>query len=307
MARKALQLKMNILLFGANGQVGHELRSRLARLGPVVALTRLDVDFSRPDSLRAIVRRHRPILIVNAVAYTAVDKAEADAERAFAVNSTSPGVLAEEADALGATLVHYSTDYVFDGTKTSPYLETDAMVPLSVYGRTKRDGELAVGQCKKHLIFRTSWVIGSHGGNFVKTMLRLATERSSLRVVADQFGAPTSAALLAETTTQVLEQIEHSAAERRWGVYHLVADGETSWHGLACHSVARATSLGLSVRASPESIQPITTADYPTPAKRPANSRMATTKLHNSFAVNLPDWTDGVNAVLDELIPEMRQ
>jgi dTDP-4-dehydrorhamnose reductase len=299
---------MTILLLGANGQVGHELRLTLAALGEVVALARPDIDFAIPESLRAIVRRHRPAMIVNAAAYTAVDKAEADAERAFAVNATAPGVLAEEAEALGAALVQYSTDYVFDGSKTAPYVETDVTAPLSIYGHSKRDGELAVRQCKKHLIFRTSWVFGAYGHNFIKTMLRLAIERRNLRVVADQFGAPTSAALLAKITAKVLAQIgRQPAADPRWGLYHLVAGGETNWHGLACYAIARASAMGLPLQASPETIEPITTAHYPTPARRPASSRLATTKLRGTFAVTLPDWQVGVNEVLDQLIPEMRQ
>jgi dTDP-4-dehydrorhamnose reductase len=298
---------MTILLLGANGQVGHELRSALAVLGEVVALARPDVDFAVPESLRSVVRRHRPELIVNAAAYTAVDKAEADAGLAFAVNATAPGVLAEEAEALGAAVVHYSTDYVFDGSKTTPYVEADATAPLSIYGRSKRDGELAAQPCRKHLIFRTSWVFGAHGHNFIKTMLRLAKERRNLRVVADQFGTPTSAALLAQVTAKVLAQIaEQPAEDPRWGLYHLVAGGETSWHGLACHAIARASAMGLPLQASPETIEPITTADFPTPARRPANSRLATSKLRGTFAVTLPDWQIGVNAVLDQIIPEMR-
>jgi dTDP-4-dehydrorhamnose reductase len=298
---------LTILLLGTNGQVGFELRSTLATLGEVVALARSDVDFGFPESLRAVVRLHRPSLIVNAVAYTAVDKAEMDSKDAFVVNATAPGVLAEEAEALGAVLVHYSTDYVFDGSKIVPYVETDMTAPLSVYGRSKRDGELAVRQCRKHLIFRTSWVFGAHGHNFVKTMLRLAKERRNLRVVADQLGAPTSAPLLADITQRVLAQIAgQSAADARWGLYHLVASGETSWHGLACRVIADAKARGLPLRASPETIEPITTADYPTPARRPANSRLATNKIRETFAVKLPDWTMGVNAVLDQLTPEMR-
>jgi len=299
---------MTILLFGKNGQVGHELLSTLAKLGEVVAPDRPAIDFAVPESLRAVVRRYHPSLIVNAAAYAAVDKAESDADRAFAVNATAPGVLAEEAEAIDAALVHYSTDYVFDGRKTAPYVETDVTAPLSVYGRSKRDGELAVRLCKKHLIFRTSWVFGAHGHNFVKTMLRLAKERRNLRVVADQFGAPTSAALLAQLTAKVLSLMSgQSTADPRWGLYHLVAGGETSWHGLACDAIARASAMGLPLQASPETIESITSADYPTPARRPANSRLATTKLRGTFAVTLPDWTVGLNAVLDQLIPEMLQ
>ena len=299
---------MNILLLGANGQVGHELRSTLGVLGEVVAPARPDVDFSDADSLRAAVRHHRPSVLVNAAAYTAVDKAEADAERAIAVNTKAPGVLAEEAEALGAVLVHYSTDYVFDGRKGEPYVETDETAPLSIYGRSKRDGELALQSCRKHLIFRTGWVVGAHGNNFVKTMLQLARERRNLRVVSDQVGAPTSAALLADVTVNVLTQLAgQSAEDPRWGLYHLVAGGETSWHGLACHVISEAGAMGLPLQASVETIAPITTADYPTPARRPAYSRLATSKLRKNFSVTLPEWTVGVNAVIKQLVPEMRQ
>jgi dTDP-4-dehydrorhamnose reductase len=299
---------VNILLLGANGQVGHELRSTLTALGEVVAPARPDVDFSDTESLRAVVRRYRPSVVVNAAAYTAVDKAEADAGRAVAVNTTAPGVLAEEAEALGAVLVHYSTDYVFDGRKGEPYVETDETAPLSIYGHTKRDGERAVQSCRMHLIFRTSWVVGAHGNNFVKTMLRLAKEQRNLRVVSDQVGAPTSAALLADVTVKALTQlVGQSAEDPRWGLYHLVASGETSWHDLACHVISKAGAMGLPLQASAETVAPIATADYPTPAKRPAYSRLATSKLRNNFSVALPEWTVGVNAVINKLLPEMRQ
>ena len=300
---------MTILLLGANGQVGFELRSTLEALGEVVSLARPDIDFAVPESLRMLVRSYRPTVIVNAVAYTAVDQAEMDVERATAVNSIAPGELATEAAAIGAVLVHFSTDYVFDGSKASPYVETDETAPLSVYGRSKRDGELAVQQrCDRHLILRTSWVFGVHGQNFIKTILRLARDRSDLRVVADQFGAPTSAALLAQVTSKVLLQMRgQSATDPRWGLYHLVAGGETNWYGLACYVIARARAMGHPLQASPETVEPIKTVDFPRPARRPLNSRLATTKLQERFAITLPDWTTGVNAFLDQLIPEMER
>jgi dTDP-4-dehydrorhamnose reductase len=297
---------MNILLLGANGQVGFELRSALPTLGNVVSLTRTDVDFSFPEALRAVVRCHRPSLIVNAVAYTAVDKAETNAGDAFAVNATAPGVLAVEAEALGAVLVHYSTDYVFEGSKAAPYVEADITAPLSVYGRSKQEGELSLWRCQKHLTFRTSWVFGVHGQNFIKTILRLAKEQRTLRVVADQFGAPTSAALLADTTVNVLAQIvRESGEDSRWGLYHLAASGETSWYGLARYVITYVSARGIPLQASVETIEPIKTADYPTAARRPANSRLATTKLQENFSLRLPDWSAGVDAVLDRLMPEM--
>lgn len=292
-----------ILLLGANGQLGFESQKALPALGTVVALDFPDIDFGQPDTLRAIVRKYTPSIIVNTAAYTAVDKAESNAAAAEAVNALAPGVLAEEAEALGAILVHYSTDYVFDGTKPAPYVETDAPNPLSVYGRTKRAGEAAVGACRKHLIFRTSWVVGAHGNNFIKTMLKLAKEREALRVVADQYGAPTSAKLLAEATTAVLKIMQGAAVDDdRWGLYHLVAGGATSWNGLARHIIALAATSGVALKAKPEAVAEITTADYPTPAKRPANSRLDTAKLQRAFSIVPPDWAVGVDDVLDRIL-----
>ena len=291
---------MTILLLGANGQVGFELQRVLPRLGPVAAYDVPAIDFSRPESLRALVRSVAPDIIVNAAAYTAVDRAESDAETAFAVNAAAPGILAEEAQALGARLVHYSTDYVFDGTKSGFYVETDPTAPLSVYGRTKCEGERLVQACDRHLIFRTSWVVGVHGANFIKTMLRLAGDRESLRVVADQHGAPTSAALLAEMTAAVLSQTRGD--DSRWGLYHLVPSGVTSWHGLARHVIERAHSLGVPLKVTADDITAITTAEYPTPAHRPANSRLGTEKLRNAFALTLPDWMACTDEVVDGII-----
>jgi dTDP-4-dehydrorhamnose reductase len=293
------------LLFGSRGQVGHELQLTLAASATVISVP--DVDFSQPDSLRAIVRQHQPDIIVNAAAYTAVDKAESETELAFVVNAVAPGVLAEEAEALGACLVHYSTDYVFDGRKSSPYDETDMPNPLSAYGRSKREGEQAVRLCRRLLTFRTSWVFGAHGHNFVKTVLRLAGERDAFRIVDDQFGAPTSAALLAKVTERILRQMAgQPSSDARWGLYHLVAGGETSWYGLARHVVARAGAMGLPLRATLEAITPIATGDYPLPATRPANSRLDTSKLRSTFVLTLPDWATGVNDVLSRLIPAMK-
>ncbi len=292
-----------ILLFGAHGQLGHELQRLLEPLGAVKPFGSSDADFREPELLREIVRRHRPRIIVNAAAFTAVDKAESDSATAFAINATAPAILAEEAEAVDACLVHYSTDYVFDGRKNTPYVETDPVNPLSVYGRSKAAGEQAVGAVRRHLIFRTSWVVGTHGSNFVKTMLRLAGEREELRVVADQIGAPTSAALLADMTAKILAQMAHqSADEARWGLYHLVAAGETSWYALARHVVARAGRMGYPLKTKPEAIVPITTADYASATARPANSRLDTSKLRAAFAVTLPDWSVGVDDVLDNIV-----
>lgn len=292
-----------ILLFGANGQVGFELQRSLAPLGAVVALTRAQADLSRPDSLRALVRDYAPGVIVNAAAYTAVDRAEAEPELARCVNALAPGVLAEEAARLGAAMVHFSTDYVFDGGQAAAYVETDTPHPLSVYGNTKWAGELAVAQaCPRHLIFRTSWVFGPHGGNFLKTMLRLAAERDRLRVVADQIGAPTSSTLIAATTAAVL-RIMHGAdaQDPRWGLYHLTAGGQASWHDYACYLIAQGHAHGLALRARPDTVAAITTADYPVAATRPANSCLNTTKLRQAFGVELPAWQVGVDAVVATL------
>lgn len=295
-----------ILLLGANGQVGTALRRALPPLGEVGALDRTGADLSQPERLREVVRMHRPSIIVNAGAYTAVDKAESDEALAFAVNATAPGILAEEAEALGACLVHYSTDYVYDGRKGEPYVETDATNPQSVYGRSKLAGEDTVRRaCRRHLIFRTSWVFAASGGNFLKTMLRLAAERDSLRVVSDQIGAPTSAELIAACTVVALgEMAGKPAADPRWGTYHLAASGSVSWHGYARHVIARAQARGAVLRASPESVAAIPAVEYPTPAARPANSRLDTLKLRRAFqAASLPDWRDGVDSVVDQLVP----
>ena len=292
-----------ILLFGAGGQLGHELTRTLRALGQVTALDRVAADLGRPDSLRSVVRLHRPTVIVNAAAYTAVDRAERDPKLAHAVNAQAPGVLAEESEALGAILVHYSTDYVFDGRKERPYVEEDQGNPLSVYGRSKLDGERAVSSSsRRHLIFRTSWVMGAHGANFLKTMLRLAAERDSLRVVADQVGAPTPARLIAEVTVHALEKLKGAPAdEERWGLYHMTSSGESSWHAYAQYVIEQARRIGIPLKATPESVVPIATADYPLAAPRPANSRLSTAKLRAAVDIELPDWHRGVDLVLHEL------
>lgn len=292
-----------LLVLGANGQVGHELPRTLHRLGQVIALDRSGANLSDPESLRQVVREHRPHAIVNAAAYTAVDRAESEPELAMTINAVAPGVLAEEARVLGACLVHYSTDYVFDGRKDAPYDECDAPHPLSSYGRSKLAGERAVAAAGgQHLTLRTCWVVGVHGANFLKTMLRLAAERDTLRVVADQHGAPTTASLIADVTADVLQvMLAASDGDKRWGLYHLAAAGETSWHGYARHVIGRARELGIPLKAMPDSVAAIPTADYPTPAARPANSRLDTTRLRKTFAVRLPDWRHGVDHMLEQL------
>ena len=293
---------MKILLTGKNGQVGFELRRSLSVLGEVKAVDLAECDLSNADAIRQLVKEYRPEVIVNPAAYTAVDKAEGDQILATAVNVTAPSVFAEEAQRLGALLVHFSTDYVFDGTKVGAYTEQDTPNPQSVYGATKLAGECAVqGACDRHLILRTSWVVGAHGANFAKTMLRLAAEKDSLNVVADQFGAPTSAAMLADLTAHCVRQASRSKESFPYGLYHTVASGVTNWHEYACYVIERARAAGKPIRIAPDAVRAITTAEYPTPAKRPANSRLDTSKLINTFGLRLPTWQEGVDHVLDQL------
>ncbi len=299
---------MSILLLGANGQLGHQLSIELLALGPVNALTRAHADLSDPvhlrDALENATALFVPDVIVNAAAFTAVDKAETDTDQAMAVNAQSAAVLAEFAQSVGACLVHYSTDYVFDGSGTRPWAEGDAVAPMSVYGQTKHLGEQAIAKtCKKHLVLRTSWVVGSHGGNFLKTMLRLAAERDSLRVVADQVGVPTSTQLLADTTVALLRAMQGANADdERWGMYHLAPAGETTWHGYAQHVVAGALARGAKLKVGVKDVYPISTAEYPLTATRPLNSRLNTEKIQRTFGLSLPSWQQGVDAILDELI-----
>jgi dTDP-4-dehydrorhamnose reductase len=295
---------MKILLFGKNGQVGWELQRSLAPLGEILALDFDSTesgcgDFTNLAGLAETIRRAAPDVIVNAAAYTAVDKAESDPERARMLNAAAPAVLAEEAVKLDAWLVHYSTDYVFDGSGEKPRVETDPTGPLSVYGRTKLEGEQAVARNPKHLIFRTSWVYAARGANFAKTMLRLAAERDKLSVIDDQIGAPTGADLLADITAHALRAAR--TQPERAGLYHLAAGGETSWRAYACFVIERAREAGWPIRVAPENIEAIPTTAYPTPARRPLNSRLDTSKLQKTFGIRLPDWRVGVQRLLDEL------
>lgn len=296
---------MKILLLGKDGQLGWELQRALAPLGELVAAGRRGdgpvADFAQPESLAALVRAVQPDLIVNAAAHTAVDRAEAEPDLARALNADAPGVLAREAVALGATLVHYSTDYVFDGSGHAPRDEDAPTAPLSVYGRTKLAGEQQVqaSGCR-HLILRTSWVYAARGGNFARTMLRLAAEREELRVIDDQVGAPTGAELIADVTAHAVRRLLHEPALS--GLYHLAAAGETSWHGYACHVIEWARERGHPVRVTPEAVRPIPTRDYPTPAARPLNSRLDTRRLRQAFGLHLPPWQSGVERMLDEVL-----
>ncbi|KPG93851.1 MULTISPECIES: dTDP-4-dehydrorhamnose reductase [Pseudomonas] len=295
---------MKILLLGKNGQVGWELQRALAPLGELVALDRhaidgLSGDLADLDALRTTIRQVKPDVIVNAAAYTAVDKAESEAELARRVNGDASRLMAEESALLGAWLIHYSTDYVFSGEGSTPWQETDAVAPVNQYGASKLAGEQAiVASGCKHLIFRTSWVYGARGNNFAKTMLRLAKDRDTLSVIADQVGAPTGADLIADVTAlairQVLQQPQLS------GLYHLAASGEVSWHGYASHVIAFAQANGEQLAVT--AINPIDTTAYPTPARRPLNSRLNTQKLRDNFSLHLPDWQSGVTRMLREVL-----
>lgn len=296
---------MKILLLGANGQVGHELRRSLAPLGEIVATTRSGVlpegdacgvaDFDQPDTLSGLVERVAPSVVVNAAAYTAVDKAEDDAESAFRANAEAPGVLAKTCARQGIPFVHYSTDYIFDGQAARPYREDDKTAPLGVYGASKLAGEEAVrASGAHHLILRTAWVYGAHGHNFLKTMLRLGAERDELRVVTDQRGTPTPALLIADATAALLAR-----GDRPTGTFHLTARGETTWHGFAESIFSGAVSRGL-LRRAPD-VMPITTPEYPTRAARPAYSRLDVERLQKLLPWPIPDWRAGLERVLDDM------
>jgi dTDP-4-dehydrorhamnose reductase len=296
---------MKILLFGKNGQVGWELQRALAPLGEVIALdadsTGLSADFSNPESLISTVREVAPHWIVNAAAHTAVDKAESEPDLARAINATAPGVLAREAAAAGAWLMHYSTDYVFDGSGSTARAEDAPTGPLGVYGATKLEGEelIRASGCQ-HLIFRTSWVYAARGGNFARTMLKLAQERDALKVIDDQIGAPTGADLLADLSAHAMRSV--ALQPQHGGTYHAVASGHTSWHGYATHVIENARSRGVPIRVAREAIAAVPTSAFPTPARRPANSRLDTHKLRNTFGLQLPDWQSGVDRMLAEVL-----
>jgi dTDP-4-dehydrorhamnose reductase len=296
---------LKILLLGKNGQVGWELQRSLAALGELIALdrhsTELCGDLADLAGMADTVRQVRPDVIVNAAAHTAVDKAESEPDLARTLNAFAPGVLAQEAAKLNALLVHYSTDYVFDGSGDSPWAESDTPAPLNVYGKTKLEGERAIRSSgAMHLIFRTSWVYAARGGNFAKTMLRLAQERERLTVIDDQFGAPTGADLLADVTAHAVRQVLQRPTDA--GVYHLVASGETSWNGYAKYVLAQAERAQAAIKLVAKEVIAVPTSDFPTPATRPLNSRLDTTKLQATFGLRLPHWQKGVARMLAETL-----
>ena len=289
-----------LLLFGKNGQLGSELQCALAPLGELTALNKLSSDYcgdlSNLDGIARTIAAVKPDIIINAAAYTAVDKAESEQELAHLINSQAPEVMAIEAKRFGARLIHYSTDYVFDGAGSAPYKETDATHPINVYGITKKAGEDAIlaSGCE-HIILRTSWVYSVVGRNFVKTIIDLASARETLNVVNDQIGAPTSAALLAECTAKII-------AQKSWatGLFHLTASGETSWYDYARLIIETACGAGAALKLTPEGIKPILSKDYPVPARRPLNSRLDTSKFQETFGITLPPWQNGVTAMLKQ-------
>lgn len=293
---------MKVLILGTSGQVGTELmRAAWPQDTELVGLARPDVDMARPETVEAAVAGHAPDLVVNATAYTAVDKAESDRDAAFAVNRDGPGRLAAACAARGVPLIHISTDYVFDGTKPAPYTEEDPVAPLGAYGASKEAGEAAVrAACPRHVILRTSWVYAAHGANFVRTMLRLGAEREEMRVVADQHGAPTAASDIAAAIVTIAGRIAEAKGGRDvpWGTYHFTGTGETTWHGFAERIFRRLkTATGRRPR-----LQAIATADYPTPARRPANSRLDCARIRTAFGIEAPRWEDSLDRVLDELL-----
>ncbi len=295
-----------ILLTGVNGQVGHALKTKLADY-ELIALSREQLDLTKAHDIKRIVRDIKPDLIINPAAYTAVDKAESEPELAYAINATAAQILAEEASRLNAALIHFSTDYVYDGTKPSAYAETDAVNPMSVYGKSKLAGEDAIRAIGlPHLILRTSWVYGAYGKNFLKTILRLAAERDSLRIVADQFGAPTSSESIAEAVVQLVA-VWQPQQENQTGTYHFTNTGKTSWHGFSCEIMNEYNRLNVkkkwpALKVAVENIVAITTAEYPTPAARPINSRLDNARLKNTFNVALPSWQLGLQQVMQVLV-----
>ena len=293
---------MKILLTGKDGQVGFALHKKLASLGEVIATNRDMLDLSDPQAIRIFIDQTQPDIIINPAAYTKVDQAQNEPDLAFQINAAAPQVLAEKASELHIPIIHFSTDYVFDGLKHEPYLETDKVNPQSVYGQTKWQGEEAVRQHKKHIIFRTSWVFGSHGQNFLKTIMKLIQEKTSLNVVSDQIGTPTSSEALADVTYHIVKTIFNDPNFKDFGTYHMTLDNETNWYRYACFITDEAKRLGLQTLMTSKDIKPILSDAYPTLAKRPMNSRLGTTKIKKTFMLELPYWEEEVKKVLKEII-----
>ena len=293
---------MKILLTGKDGQVGFALHKKLASLGEVIATNRDMLDLSDPQAIRTFIDQTEPDIIINPAAYTKVDQAQNEPELASQINAAAPQVLADKASELDIPIIHFSTDYVFDGLKHEPYIETDIVNPQSVYGQTKWQGEEAVRQNKKHIILRTSWVFGSHGQNFLKTIVRLIQEKTSLNVVSDQIGTPTSSEALADVTYKIVEAIFNDPNFKDFGTYHMTLDNETNWYRYACFITDEAKRLGLETLMTSKDIKPISTDAYPTLAKRPRNSRLDTTKIKKTFMLELPHWEEEVKRTLKALI-----
>jgi dTDP-4-dehydrorhamnose reductase len=293
---------MKILLTGKDGQVGFALHKKLLSLGEVIATNRHELDLANPDEIKIFIDKTKPDIIINPAAYTQVDKAESEKLLAHQINAVAPQVLAEKASELHIPIIHFSTDYVFDGLKHEPYLETDEVNPQSIYGKTKWQGEEAVRQYKKHIILRTSWVFGSHGQNFFKKILKLTQEKASLNIVSDQIGTPTSSKALADTTYHIVKTIFNSPNFKEFGTYHITLDDETNWYRYACFIADEAKHLGFQTLMTSKDINLIPSDAYPTLAKRPMNSRLDTTKIKKTFMLELPHWEEEVKRILKALI-----
>ena len=293
---------MKILLTGKDGQVGFALHKKLLSFGEVIATGRYELNLANPDAIKAFIDKNKPDIIINPAAYTQVDKAESEKLLAYQINAIAPKVLAEKASELNIPIIHFSTDYVFDGLKQEPYLETDEVSPQSVYGQTKWEGEEAVRKYKKHIILRPSWVFSSHGQNFLKTIMKLIQEKTSLNVVSDQIGTPTSSEALADVTYHIVKTIFNDPHFKDFGTYHMTLKDETNWYRYACFITDEATRLGLQTLMTSKDIKPISSDAYPTLAKRPMNSRLDTTKIKKTFMLELPHWEEEVKRILKALI-----
>lgn len=293
---------MKILLIGKNGQIGFELNRKLKKFGEIVSTDRKALDLADADKIIKFIDKEKPDIIINAAAYTAVDKAESEPLVAHQINTIAPKILADMAAKLNVPLIHFSTDYVFDGLKESPYIESDAANPQSIYGKTKYEGELAVRQYRKHIILRTSWVFGYHGNNFLKTILRFIKEKNSLNIVSDQWGSPASSKMLAQVTCKIVDNIFNDDNYSNFGTYHVTSRGETNWYQFAIYIFEEATRFGYKGKLKKIGIKAINTADYPLPAKRPMNSRLSIEKIEKTFMLKLPSWQIEVKKVLKEII-----